>query len=138
MESLSENGSLKQLNIKCSIDNKILDSMSTITTFGSVVIETGPQRAVLKTEKSKQAQIVSVVEPPTLTSINDIKLTLYSNIKIPNGISNRSRGCVICPNGKMLFNPFCTFGININDTYTTRCGHCYSTIIDQGHVQRII
>jgi hypothetical protein len=30
-------------------------------------------------------------------------------------------------------NSFCTFGININDTYITRCGHCYSTIIDQGH-----
>jgi hypothetical protein len=103
MESLSEDGSLKQLNIKCSIDNKILDLMSTITTFGSVAIETGPQTAVLKTEKSKQAQIMSVVEPPTLHSINDIKLTLYSNINIPKEISNRSRGCVICPNGKMLF-----------------------------------
>jgi hypothetical protein len=49
MESLSENGSLKQLNIKCSIDYKILDLMSTIATFGSVAIETGPQRAVIKT-----------------------------------------------------------------------------------------
>jgi hypothetical protein len=103
MESLSENGSLKQLNIKCSIDNKILDSMSTITTFGSVVIETGPHIAVLKTEKSKHAQIMSVVEPPSLHSINDIKLALYSNIKIPKEPSHRSRGCVICPNGKMLF-----------------------------------
>jgi hypothetical protein len=33
VESLSENGSLKQHTIKCSIDNKILDLMSTITTF---------------------------------------------------------------------------------------------------------
>jgi DNA-binding beta-propeller fold protein YncE len=103
VESLSENGSLKQLNIKCSIDNKILDLVSTITTFGSVAIETGSQTAVLKTEKSKQAQIMSVVEPPSLHSINDIKLTLYSNIKIPKEISHKSRGCVICPNGKMLF-----------------------------------
>ena len=103
MESLSEDGSLKQLNIKCSIDNKILDLVSTITTFGSVAIETDPQRAVLKTEKSKQAQIMSVVESPTLHSINDIKFTLYSNINIPKEISHRSRGCVICPNGKMLF-----------------------------------
>jgi hypothetical protein len=65
LESLSENGSLKQLNIKCSIDYKILDLMSTIATFGSVAIETGSQRAVIKTEKNKQAQIMSVVEPPT-------------------------------------------------------------------------
>jgi hypothetical protein len=103
MESLSENGSLKQLNIKCSIDNNILDLVSTITTFGSVAIETGSQTAVLKTENSKQAQIISVVEHPSLHSINDIKLTLYSNIKMPKEISHRSRGCVICPNGKMLF-----------------------------------
>jgi hypothetical protein len=46
---------------------------------------------------------MSVVEPPSLHSINDIKLTLYSNIKIPKEISHSSRGCVICPNGKMLF-----------------------------------
>ena len=103
VESLSEDGSLKQLNIKCSIENKILDLVSTITTFGSVSIETCSQTAVLKTENSKQAHIVSVVEPPSLHSINDIKLTLYSNIKIPNEISHSSRGCVICPNGKMLF-----------------------------------
>jgi hypothetical protein len=82
MESLSKDGSLKQLNIKCSIENKILDLMSTITTFGSVAIETGPQTDVLETEKSKQAQIMFVVEPPSLHSINDIKLTLCSNIKI--------------------------------------------------------
>jgi hypothetical protein len=43
------------------------------------------------------------VEPPSLHSINDIKLTLYSNIKIPKEISHIIRGCVICPNGKMLF-----------------------------------
>jgi hypothetical protein len=46
---------------------------------------------------------MSVVEPPTLHSINDIKLTLYSNIKIPTEILKRSSGCIICPNGKMLF-----------------------------------
>jgi hypothetical protein len=102
VESLSEDGSLKQLNIKCSIDNKILDLMSTLTTFASVAIETGPQTAALKTEKSKQAQIMSVVEPPSLLSINDIKLTLYSNINIKKEISNTSTGCVICPNGKMV------------------------------------
>jgi outer membrane protein assembly factor BamB len=46
---------------------------------------------------------MSVVEPPSLHSINDIKLTLCSNIKIPKEISHNSRGCAICPNGKMLF-----------------------------------
>jgi outer membrane protein assembly factor BamB len=45
---------------------------------------------------------MSVVEPPSLLSINDIKLTLYSNINIKKEISNTSTGCVICPNGKMV------------------------------------
>jgi hypothetical protein len=103
VESLSEDGSLKQLNIKCSIDNKILDLVSTITTFGSVAIETGSQTAVLKTGQSKQVHIISVVEHRSVLSINDIKLTLYSKINIPNEISTSSTGCVICPNGKMLF-----------------------------------
>ena len=102
VESLSEDGSLKHLNIKCSIDNKILDLRSTITTFASVAIEPGPQTVALKTEKCKQAQIMSVVEPPSLLSINDIKLTLYSNINIKKEISNTSTGCVICSNGKMV------------------------------------
>jgi hypothetical protein len=102
MESLSEDGSLKQLNIKCSIDNKILDLVSTITIFGSVAMETGSQTAVLETEKSKHAQIMSVVESPSLHSINDINLTLYSNINIPKELSNTITGCVICPNGKMV------------------------------------
>jgi hypothetical protein len=102
MESLSEDGSLKQINIKCSIDNKILDLMSTIITFGSVAIEIDPQTAVLKTEKRKQAQIMPVVEPPSLLSINDIKLTLYSNINITKEISTSSSGCVIYHNGKMI------------------------------------
>jgi hypothetical protein len=80
VESLSEDGSLEQLNIKCSIDNKILDLVSTITTFGSVATETGSQTAVLKTEQSKQVHIISVVEHRSFLSINDIKLTLYSRL----------------------------------------------------------
>ena len=80
VESLSEDGSLKQLNIKCSIDNKILDLVSTITTFGSVATETGSQTAVLKTEQSKQVHIIFVVEHRSFLSINDIKLTLYSRL----------------------------------------------------------
>jgi hypothetical protein len=103
VESLSEDGSLKQLNIKCSIENKILDLVSTITTFGSVAIETDSQTAVLKTEQSKQVHIISVVDNRSFLSVNDIKLTLYSKINIPNEISTSSTGCVICPNGKMLF-----------------------------------
>jgi hypothetical protein len=133
---------------------------------------------------------------PILYLVSRIKLTLYSNIKIPKEISHRSRGCVICPNGKMLFpdNSYKNLFILNNDgtldkeitcspydprdvtliddstvavstsgdvriinidtkctervikttsscygiEYITRCGHSYSTVIDQGHVTRII
>ena len=54
-------------------------------------------------EQSKQAQIMSVVKPPSLHSINDIKLTLYSRIIIPKVLTNSSRGCVICHNGKIIY-----------------------------------
>jgi hypothetical protein len=38
--ALSEDGCLQQLNLKCSINEKINDTMSTMSSFGSVSIET--------------------------------------------------------------------------------------------------
>jgi hypothetical protein len=71
--ALSEDGCLQQLSLKCSIDKKIKDIMSTKSSFGSVSIETNPPSVVIKTMKSKQAQIISVIQPPSVKSINDIK-----------------------------------------------------------------
>ena len=59
--TLSEDGCLQQLNLKCTIDKKIKGIMSTMTSFGSVSIEASPPSVVIKTMKAKQAQIMSVL-----------------------------------------------------------------------------
>jgi hypothetical protein len=45
--ALSEDGCLQQLNLRYNINTKIKDILSTITTFGSVSIETGPTLVVI-------------------------------------------------------------------------------------------
>ena len=102
--ALSEDGCLQQLNLRYNINTKIKDILSTITTFGSVSIETSPPSVVIKAIQDKQAQIMSVTQHPSVKSINDIKLTLHTTFDIPTG--NRIigiAGCIVCPNGKMIF-----------------------------------
>jgi DNA-binding beta-propeller fold protein YncE len=102
--ALSEDGCLQQLNLRYKINTKIKDILSTITTFGSVSIETSPPSVVIKAIQDKQAQIMSVTQHPSVKSINDIKLTLHTTFDISTrnhfiGIT----GCIVCPNGKMIF-----------------------------------
>jgi hypothetical protein len=42
LKTLSEDGCLQQLNLRYNINTKIKNILSTITTFGSVSIETSP------------------------------------------------------------------------------------------------
>jgi hypothetical protein len=69
--ALSEDGCLQQLNRRYNINTKIKDILSTLTTFGFVCIETGPPSVVIKKMKVKQAQIMYVVQHPSVKSIND-------------------------------------------------------------------
>ena len=102
--ALSEDGYLQQLSLRYNINTQIQNILSTITTFGSVSIETSPPLVVIKTTKDKQTQIVSVMQHPTVKSVNDINLTLHTKFDIPKGIGNiYIRGCIVCPNGKMIF-----------------------------------
>jgi DNA-binding beta-propeller fold protein YncE len=102
--ALSEDGCLQQLNLRYNINTKIKDILSTITTFGSVSIETSPPLVVIKTMKAKQAQIMSVIQPPSVKSINDVKLTLHTTFDIPKVKGNNAiTGCIVRPNGKMIF-----------------------------------
>ena len=102
--ALSEDGCLQQLSLKCTIEKKIKDIMSTMSSFGSVSIETSPSSVVIKTMKSKTGkQIMSVIQPPSVKSINDIKFTLHHTFDIPKGKSNTYiTGCIVSPNGKMI------------------------------------
>jgi DNA-binding beta-propeller fold protein YncE len=101
--ALSEDGCLQQLNLKCSMDKKIKDIISTMTSFGSVSIEISSPSVVIKTMKAKQAQIMSVIQPPSVKSINDIKLTLHNTFDIPKGKNIITiTGCIVCPNDSMI------------------------------------
>jgi DNA-binding beta-propeller fold protein YncE len=102
--ALSEDGCLQQLNLRYKINTKIQDILSTITTFGSVSIETSPQSVIIKTMKAKQAQIMSVIQPSSVKSINDIKLTLHTTFDIRKVKRNNAiTGCIVSPNGKIIF-----------------------------------
>jgi hypothetical protein len=78
--------SLTDFTVGCCITDTICVCFSTITTVGSVSIETSPPSVVIKTTKDKQTQIVSVMQHPTVKSVNDIKLTLHTKFDIPKGI----------------------------------------------------
>ena len=102
--ALSEDGCVQQIDLRYNINTKIQDILSTITTLGSVYIETSPPSVVIKTTKDKQGQIMSVIQPPSVKSINDIKLTLHTTFNIPKGKYNiEIRGCIVFPNGKIIF-----------------------------------
>ena len=102
--ALSDDECLHQFNLRYNINTKIDDVMSTITTLGSVSIETSPPSVVIKTTTAEQAQIMSVTQHSSVKSINDIKLTLHTTFDILEqyGDSNMT-GCIVCPNGKMIF-----------------------------------
>ena len=75
LTALSEDGCLQQLNLRYNINTKIKDVLSTIATFGFVSIETSHPSVVIKTTQANQAQIMSVIQHPSVKSINDIKLS---------------------------------------------------------------
>ena len=102
--ALSDDECLHQFNLRYNINTKIDDVLSTITTLGSVSIETSPPSVVIKTTTAEQAQIMSVTQHSSVKSINDIKLTLHTTFDILEqyGDSNMT-GCIVCPNGKMIF-----------------------------------
>ena len=78
--------------------------MSTITTFGSISIETSPPGVAMQKMKDKQAQIMSAIQHPSVKSINDIKITLHTTFNIPNGNYDTCiTGCIVCSNGRLIF-----------------------------------
>ena len=94
---------LQQLSLRYNINTKIKDILSTITTFGSVSIDTSPPGVAMQNMKDKQAQIMSAIQHPSAKSINDIKFTLHTTFNIPNGNYDTCiAGCIVCSNGKMI------------------------------------
>ncbi|XP_063435945.1 uncharacterized protein LOC134716863 [Mytilus trossulus] len=75
MQSIIDDGSLRKMDINCKIEDKIIDVLSTVTSLGSISIESSTPLVVLKTGKEIQAQTKSVA------SINDITMTLQSKFQ---------------------------------------------------------
>jgi hypothetical protein len=71
---LSEDGWLQQLTLRYNINTNINDILCNITTFGSVSIETSPPSILIKTVNAEQAHIMSVIQHPSVKSINDINV----------------------------------------------------------------
>jgi hypothetical protein len=78
-----------------------------MTSFGSVSIETNPPSVVIKTMKAKQAQIMSVLQSPSVKSINDIKLTLHNTFDVPKGKNKYTPICITGCINLCLFSLHC-------------------------------
>jgi hypothetical protein len=70
--------------------------------------------------KAEQAQIMSVIHPPSVKSINDIKLTLHTTFNILKGKGNNViTGSFVSP---YSFNTsFCFRRVDVDYLYTTIC-----------------
>ncbi|CAG2204791.1 unnamed protein product [Mytilus edulis] len=104
-QSLIDDDSFHQTNLKSSISEKILDLLTTVKAFGSVSIETSKPSIVLKTDKEKQAQILSFVPHP-FQSIENINISFKSNLSFTTGNQFNLRGFSVSHNGLMVLSDF--------------------------------
>jgi hypothetical protein len=77
IQSLHDDQKFAQINIKCSIDTKIQDILTSVKCFGSARVQTGRSRVSLVRNKNKQAQILT---------INDKSLKLKRKSKLADGM----------------------------------------------------
>ncbi|XP_071168982.1 protein wech-like [Mytilus edulis] len=75
LQSLFDDGSLQMIDIHCKIEDKITDVLSTVTSLGSISIESTSPLVSIKTGKEIQAQTKSIA------SISDITMTLQSKFQ---------------------------------------------------------
>ncbi|CAG2192556.1 unnamed protein product [Mytilus edulis] len=75
LQSLFDDGSLRIIDINCKIEDKITDILSTVTSLGSVSIESTSPLVSIKTGKEIQAQT------KLIASISDITMTLQSKFQ---------------------------------------------------------
>ncbi|CAC5399019.1 unnamed protein product [Mytilus coruscus] len=75
LQSLLDDGSLQKIDMNCQIEENLSDVLSTVTSFGSISVESKSPLVVMHTEKHKQAQLRTFHYAPR-TDINDIKMTL--------------------------------------------------------------
>ncbi|CAC5395553.1 unnamed protein product [Mytilus coruscus] len=93
MQSLFEDGGLQKIDLNCKIEDNLYNVLYTVTSFGSISVESSSPLMVLQTEKDKKAQIRTFHRAPP-TTINDIKLTFKRKFEFTDitGCSFSSKG----------------------------------------------
>ncbi|CAC5418665.1 unnamed protein product [Mytilus coruscus] len=109
MQSIFDDRSVDEVFLKCHIENSISDILSSVSTFGTISIELGHTRVVMKTEKDKQAQIVSY-RPERVKPIHDIGLILKWNVNTEIHVDDNTSiicGCTFSLTGDIILTDYC-------------------------------
>ncbi|CAG2251731.1 unnamed protein product [Mytilus edulis] len=91
--SLFEDESLQKVSINCKIEEEITNVLSTVTSLGSISVESSPTSVVLQTVREKQAQI-GYFPNANLTTINGLQILLQRKLE-----STGTTGCSISSTG---------------------------------------
>ncbi|CAC5370431.1 unnamed protein product [Mytilus coruscus] len=83
IQSLTEDGRLKQLSLKCTHNELIGNLLKNFTSFGLILLESSPQTVGIKFEKIKQAQIMSA--SVVKESVDDMNATFSGKFNISTG-----------------------------------------------------
>ncbi|CAC5422508.1 unnamed protein product [Mytilus coruscus] len=132
---LVSDGSMQQIHLKYKADD-IVSSVLSSKTFGTVTIEKRSSSLKLRSEKEKQAQIMSLVQKQQ-KQIAELALHLLLKKNLAEKDDVTVYGCTISPNGNMIFVNFPKKGLivlnengklvkNINCTYNPYGVACIS------------
>ncbi|CAG2249040.1 unnamed protein product [Mytilus edulis] len=83
------------------IDDKIIDILSNITSFGSIKIEKSKSPIIIGVGHEKQAQFFTAV-PPRSKSIDDITASLIGEFSVLGKSSSCIAGLSVFPDGRMI------------------------------------
>ena len=107
LHALVHSDSLNQTKLSCKIEKRLKNIITSIETFGEVVVESKPCELSLVRRIDKQAQMmVAELEP---MSVNNIRLNLKQKISIKG---EDIRGCSLLPDGRMVLSCCITNTVN--------------------------
>ena len=96
IQSLVEDGKLKQTKLSFKADDQILNSLNNVNSFGRIIIESSDVDIEAYRQNQGQQRVVSI----PVRSVNDVMLKLKQTIKTSH---SDVRGCCIMSSGKMVF-----------------------------------
>ncbi|XP_063399493.1 uncharacterized protein LOC134684140 [Mytilus trossulus] len=101
LQSMIGNKSLEQVSIHMSIDEKILDILTAVKKFGSIIVQESPSPStIILSKKTKQAQIALSKIMPSINTIS-----VYFKQKLDT-TSSSLMGCLITRTGGYLFTDY--------------------------------